>query len=78
MLKAFRFVLTSLALTFLTYSEVPAHGAVLSDLESLHLAVLDLHGAAVIINVAAMETGPSLTGALQCLKLHHRLTTDRG
>ena len=61
-------------ITFLANSEIPAHWSILPDLERLHLAVLDLHGAAVVIDVTAVQTGPGLTGALQGLELHHRLT----
>merc|ERR1719495_2094619 len=57
---------------FLANSEIPAHWSILPDLERLHLAVLDLHGAAVVIDVTAVQTGPGLTGALQGLELHHR------
>ena len=60
-------------ITFLANSEIPAHRSILPDLERLHLAVLDLHGATVVIDVTAVQTCPGLAGTLQGLELHHRL-----
>jgi hypothetical protein len=45
--------------------KVPAHGAVLADMERLQLAVLHLHRAAVVVDVAAVQRGARLKKALK-------------
>ncbi len=48
--------------------KVPAHGTVLADMERLQLAVLHLHGAAVVVDVAAVQRGARLNKALKLNK----------